>query len=639
MKRKYRYFAGDFETTVYDGQETTEVWASACTELYTEKVYVFHSIEEQFNFFVSLDCNLICYYHNLRFDGNFWIYFLLAKLKYAQAMYQDDLEDINTTHFYKNSEMINKSFKYSISSLGQWYSITIKVNDHFIEFRDSLKLMPFTLAEISESFGTKHKKLDMEYKGKRYSGCEISDKEMEYIKNDVLVLKEALEFMFHEGHDKLTIGSCCLSEFRRYYDNAIYDKLFPNLYEIPIDENIFGSKTAGDYVKRSYRGGWCYVKRGAERKVYHNGITLDVNSLYPSMMSSESGNYYPIGKPTFWVGDKIPKNENYRYIIRIKTRFYLKKWKLPFIQIKGDPLYFSTKMLETSDIELGGTYYKYYEKNGETLPARVTLTLTDIDYKLFLEHYNVKDFEILDGCYFSQDIGLFDRYINKYKKQKQNSKGAKRTEAKLFLNNLYGKMASSPQSNFNVAYLKDTGEIGYYTVIASDKKPGYIPAGTFITSYARNFTIRAAQKNYKHFLYADTDSLHMNCNIADVKGLKIDSKEFCCWAHESSWDYGRFIRAKTYIEHVTESDGVSCETFYNLKCAGLPDKCKDLFLASCGLQKIVTEKLSNQELEFLRNPHKLSDFDIGLCIPGKLMPKRIPGGVILVDGEYKIRKT
>ena len=27
--RKYRYFSCDFETTVYDGQKDTEVWASA----------------------------------------------------------------------------------------------------------------------------------------------------------------------------------------------------------------------------------------------------------------------------------------------------------------------------------------------------------------------------------------------------------------------------------------------------------------------------------------------------------------------------------------------------------------------------------------------------------------------------------
>ena len=65
MKRKYKYYVCDFETTVYEGQEYTEVWAAACVEMYTEDVKIFHSIEEQFEYFKSLDCNVIAYYHNL----------------------------------------------------------------------------------------------------------------------------------------------------------------------------------------------------------------------------------------------------------------------------------------------------------------------------------------------------------------------------------------------------------------------------------------------------------------------------------------------------------------------------------------------------------------------------------------------
>ena len=44
--RKYEYYACDFETTVYDGQEVTEVWAAACVKLKTEDVKIFHSISE-----------------------------------------------------------------------------------------------------------------------------------------------------------------------------------------------------------------------------------------------------------------------------------------------------------------------------------------------------------------------------------------------------------------------------------------------------------------------------------------------------------------------------------------------------------------------------------------------------------------
>ena len=52
---------GDFETTVYKGQTDTEVWASACVELFTEDVRIFHSIGEQFDYFKSLNDNLVVY--------------------------------------------------------------------------------------------------------------------------------------------------------------------------------------------------------------------------------------------------------------------------------------------------------------------------------------------------------------------------------------------------------------------------------------------------------------------------------------------------------------------------------------------------------------------------------------------------
>ena len=75
MKFSRRTFVGDFETTVYDGQTSTEVWASACVEIGTEDVKIFHSIDEQYEYFTSLKTNIRCYYHNLKFDGQFWLYY------------------------------------------------------------------------------------------------------------------------------------------------------------------------------------------------------------------------------------------------------------------------------------------------------------------------------------------------------------------------------------------------------------------------------------------------------------------------------------------------------------------------------------------------------------------------------------
>ena len=646
--KKFRTFMCDFETTVYKGQVNTEVWASASVELFTEDVHIFHSIEEQFNYFKSLDCHVCCYYHNLKFDGAFWLSYLIVDLKYQQA-YTKLNEEGTEVEWLREKFMPNNSFKYSVSDKGQWYSITIKTGGHFIEIRDSLKLLPFSVKRIGQSFKTKHQKLDMEYEGFRYAGCEIAEEEKKYIANDVLVVKEALEIMFTEGHKDLTIGSCCLSEYKKLMGQD-YDILFPSLTDFTLDEDAHKYKNADQWIRKSYKGGWCYLVKGKENQIKKNGTTADVNSLYPSMMSSESGNRYPVGTPVFWSGNYIPDKalkENAYYFVRIKTRFYLKKNYLPFIQIKGNYLYRGTECLESSDVWDKNTeqYYTHYrDYTGTIHDTRVELTLTMTDYELLKEHYELVDFEIIDGCWFYTATGIFDLYIEKYKKIKLESKGAKRELAKLFLNNLYGKLASSTDSSFKVAFEKDNQALSFFSVPANEKKAGFIAVGSAITSYARNFTIRAAQKNYygkdeRGFIYADTDSIHCDLAPEEIKGITVHDKNFCCWKLESSWDIGIFTRQKTYIEHVIAEDlNPIEEPYYNVKCAGMPQKCKDLFVKSMqGYVPTEEDDFTEEEIEFLKTKRTIEDFKIGLRVPGKLMPKRIRGGVLLVDTTYEMR--
>lgn len=645
--RDYKILVGDFETTVYDGQTRTDVWASALVELYTEDVVILGSIADTFEYITSLKRNVLVYYHNLKFDGSFWLDYLMFSLKLKQAV--DYLNEEKTSIKFKADKyMENGEYKYSISDKGMFYNILIKYKGYFIEIRDSYKLLPFSVKKIGKSFGTKHKKLDMEYKGLRYPNCYISKEEKEYIKNDVLVVKEALEIMYNDGHNRLTIGSCCLSEFKKGYDKTDYKNLFPDITEINLEDK-YNATNADHYVRRSYKGGWCYVVKGKECKLYEHGTTADVNSLYPSVMHSSSGNYYPVGKPCFWFGNYIPDDVyigNKFFFITIKTRFYIKKNKLPFIQIKGNYLYKGTEYLESSDVYDDKTekyYDHYYDSAGELNDTRVTLTLTQIDYKLLLEHYELVDFEILHGCWFFSEIGLFDNYINKYKEIKMNSKGAKREEAKLFLNNLYGKMASSTDSSFKFAIPKGNNSVGFISVRENEKSAGYIPIGSAITSYARNFTIRAAQKNYyginkPGFIYADTDSIHCDLPPEKIRGIKTHESEFNCWKLESCWDKGFFTRQKTYIEHVTHEDLMVVDPYYNVKCAGMPQHCKDLFIYSmCGYTDEQYDELTDEEKHFVSESRSIEDFIIGLAIPGKLRPARIPGGIVLAETTYKMR--
>lgn len=626
-----KIFAADFETTVYENQTNTEVWAAALCQLETENVEVFHSIEDFYNRLLKEKNDIIVYFHNLKFDGTFILNYLLGKLHYVQAETHNK-DDITTFKFDPLKEMPNRTVQYSISSMGMWYTITVKINDIHIYFRDSLKLLPFSLRKIGKDFGTKHKKLEMEYTGYRYAGCEITEEEKKYIANDVLVLKEALEIVFSEGHNKLTIGACCLAEYKKLISPQVFEENFPDLRKYELHYNN-QEQNLEQYIRKSYRGGWCYLCHGKEHKIYQNGTTADVNSLYPSMMHSESGNYYPIGFPLdFWYGNYIPDEAlkpNRYFFIRIRTQFILKDGYLPFIQIKNNMLYKSIESLRTSDIlnPSDGKYYHYYiDLDGNRRSAIVELTLTQTDYYLIKEHYNLYNTEIISGCYFWAEKGIFDIYIDKYKKIKQENKGAKRELAKLFLNNLYGKMATGTYSSFKVGYIKEDESLGFFTIPANDKKPIYIPVGSAITSYARCFTIRAAQKNYHGadkpgFIYADTDSIHCDLQPDEIKGITIHDTNFCAWKLESCWDIGYFERQKTYIEHVTHEDlHLIDNPYYNIKCAGMPENCKQLFI----------DGLNNGK-------YSLSDFTIGLKLPGKLLPKRIPGGVVLTETTYEMR--
>lgn len=652
--KKVKYLVGDFETTVYEGQKNTEVWASAIVEMFTEDVFIFHSIDETWEYLSSLKSNLIVYFHNLKFDGNFWISFFLNKLHFKQAYTGDG---VNTCEWKHDKEMYNNTFKYTISEMGQWYRIKVKINNKVIEFRDSLKLLPFSVKEIGEAFKTKHQKLDMEYTGFRYAGCEIKPEEKKYIANDVLVVKEALEIAFQEGHNRLTIGSCCLAEYKQIVGEDDWKRRFPDVTQIEIDSNVYGKSNVDAYIRKSYRGGWCYLVKGKENKVHTYGTTADVNSLYPSMMHSMSGNRYPVGKPMFWSGNFIPDRaleSNMYFFIRIKTKFYLKSGNLPFIQIKGNMLYKGTESLQTSDVfdKTTGKYYdKYIDIDGNPCDTRVELTLTMTDYFLILEHYELVDFEILDGCYFRSEVGIFDEYIDKYAKIKMTSKGGRRTLSKLFLNNLYGKMASSTDSSFKLAYVRDDNSIGFINITAKDKEAGYIPVGSAITSYARNFTIRAAQANYygveEHgFIYADTDSIHCDLPPEQITGIKVHETDFCSWKLESCWDRAIFARQKTYIEHVTHENLQKLEAPYNnIKCAGMPQRCKDLFELSMSGKAVYEEYKENTPVSrFLFNQvtheaivRTFDDFKIGLNVPCKLIPKRIDGGVLLVESTYQMR--
>lgn len=619
MSNEKQYYACDFETTVwtkdmirkYGEQKRTDVWAYVICPLYDlyDTCIIGNNIQEFMDFFLDTGrTNDILYFHNLSFDGSFIVDWLL------QNNYMFHHIDRNN----KFDTLLSHEFDCSISDLGQWYTITIKKNRTKIEIRDSLKLLPSNLKSIGKALQTKHQKLEMEYTGDRKPYGYIKPQEKEYIRNDGLLLKEALEMMFSDGHKKLTIGSCCLSEFKSAFTKRTYDLLFPDLREVLLPENI-GYTNAYEYIRKSYSGGWCYVSKLHQRQVVGKGCVYDANSHYPSQMHSKSGNYYPVGKPTYHTG--VPTNEqlysnDYKLFIRIKCRFKLKKHKYPWLHIRGTTLYRGNENLETSDIHTRTGYSRYYKDiDGKTQDTITELILTDVDFLLLHDTYNLYNYEILDYLVFNSRKGLFDTYIDTYYDRKQVAVGFERFLCKLYLNNLYGKFATNDDSSYKEPYLEDN-VVHFHRHDEHKKQVGYIAIGSYITSYARNYTIRLAIANYDRFLYSDTDSVHL-LGTDSPKMLTEHPTALCAWKKESEFSQAYYVRQKTYAERIVVSDGKSCEPYLDIKASGMSKKAKNKFL----------------EMEC-----DITDLDIGLELPeSNLKAKRIQGGVLLTDMDFKIR--
>lgn len=641
-----RRFSCDFETTVYAGQVRTDVWAAAiveispkCSEEGTDGVEIFSSIESFWEYVCNIGSDVILYFHNLKFDSAFILDYLLRVKRYKQAL---EYDENGNASFLRDVDMPKKSVRYNMSDRGQFYQMIVR-EKHYIDIRDSYKLLPFSVKKIGKDFKTVHQKTEIEYEGVRHPNMLIPEHEREYIANDVLVIAEALQIFFEEGHDKLTIGSCCMSEFKKNYRTSEWRELYPrlDLMDCPID----GFKNADEYVRKSYRGGWCHLKRGCSNIVYNRGFTIDANSLYPSIMMSTSGNYFPVGSPTFWTGDYIPDEalDGY-YFIRFKTKFDIKRGFLPFVQVKNNLCYRGNENLETSMIydPVSGHYRDYIENfDGKNEEVFLTLTMTGTDFELFQKHYYIHYLEILDGCYFRKMCGMFDEYLDHYRRIKIHATGAQRSIAKLFSNNLYGKFGSNNISSFKIVDFKDDGSMRFITQFAADKPAGYIPIGSAITSYARRSTISVAQANYDKFIYSDTDSAHCIGSPDELTGVNLHPTEYNHWAVESVWGNAIFTRQKTYVEHIVQTGGndglVECSPYYDLKCAGMPDRCKQLFIMSM-TGEYNPDELEPDELEFVKTRRDISDLKVGLVVPSKLYIKRIRGGIVLERGPFTVKQ-
>lgn len=542
-----KLYTADFETNTHTYD--VSVWAYAvCEIMNVDNVEYGNSIDD-FMDWCENHINSTVFFHNLKFDGEFIISWLL------------------TNGFEWEKQIKHKnSFSTLIDFTGTFYSIRIKFEKKgYIEILDSLKKLPMPVAKIAKSFNLPILKGEIDYNLHRGKGHVMNDVEKAYIRNDVQIVAMALKQQIEQGYTRMTNASDALNYYKGITAN--FDTWFPQLDDYQ-----------DAFIRKSYKGGWTYLKKPCE---IGEGIVLDVNSLYPFSMYDT---LLPFGKPVFFQGEYQEDKKFPLYVQRFACQFKLKEKHLPMIQLKNNLRYNPVQYLEESQ-------------------QQELLTLTSIDLKLFFDHYDVWDIEWFDGYKFRGRRGMFKNYIDFFYAQKATSTGGKRQIAKLMQNSLYGKFGSAVVGRSKKPYLDEKGIVKYETMDEEPRKPVYIPVASFITAYARNKTIRSAQKVYDRFVYADTDSLHL-IGLDYPEGLEIHDTKLGAWAHESTFKRAKFIKPKTYIEDNGD--------FLDVKACGMPDNIK-------------------------KNEVTYDNFKIGFHSNNKLQPKRFKGGVLLMNVPFQIK--
>lgn len=591
-------YTADFETTT--DLKDCRVWAWAiCTIDDKFRIEDGISIESFIERWKNSKGDSV-YFHNLKFDGESILYHLL-KNGWKVA--------IDEKHLVDNSILT------LISDMGLFYTMELifKVDNkgkksRFIKIYDSLKILPFSVEKVAKSFNLEISKLSIDYSEYREVGHELTDKEREYVHTDVLIMAKALKQVFDGGLVQMTQGSNALHDYKEITGKN-FKKLFPVLdYELDKD------------IRKSYKGGFCYANPKFAGKEIGEGIVLDVNSLYPSVMRYK---LLPYGEPIGFEG-KYQYDKWYPlYTQWLYCEFKLKAGYIPTIQLKsyGD-------RFKPND---------YLVDNGF---EPVWLCLTSVDLELFFEHYEVNVIEWRGGWKFKAAYGLFDEYVDKWVEVKNKAtidgNEGQRTLAKLMLNSLYGKFALNPDVRSKIPYLDYEKDKVAYRLGEPEQREGiYIPMGSFITSWARWTTITAAQKVFDRFLYADTDSLHL-IGLDEPEGLEIDPVKLGAWKHESTFSRGKYLRQKCYIEEINGK--------LKITCAGMPSRCYDgIELSENGEfftinNKDILIKKNDALPKNVFNGVTWDNFEFGNTFLGKLRPTHTGGGIVLVNTVYTLKK-
>lgn len=524
-KPKNLTYCADFETTSnnqyqVEGETKVYLWKLMGVDNLIDQIGL--SMDSFMSFIAGLGDSVI-YFHNLSFDGEFILWWLLEN----NFTYEEDLKTCNT-------------FKSIIDETGSIYSISVKhLNNATTEFRCSYKLFPKSIKDIGEMVGIEKLNETHDYNEiKHYNSIEeLTEEEVKYITNDVRIMVELIRYLQSKDIKGLTMSSSA-------YKNWQKDKYCLCKNEMKKNDN----EEVVEIVRKSYRGGITKVNPKYAGIEFNDVISFDVNSLYPSVMYD---NPMPIGDGKIYKNIEEGRRDRRHLFIIVAFVMYgkVRTGKHAFIGNQS-----------------GFSYARKYSYD-DVIENKI-LYLWEKEWELFKLVYD-SEYTILKVVGWKKANNVFKDYIDRWYNVKKNAKNeTERSLAKLMLNSLYGKFGMNDSRVTKVPIA--VGDTIIYKTIENNTTYYYKEVASYITSMARVKLASFMNKCGDNFLYCDTDSVYyIGHEIPDVFKDVVDPKKLGYWKYEGHYTRFKSLKAKCYLKQL--DDGT-----IERRIAGCPKECASL---------------------------------------------------------------
>ena len=200
MSKQLELWSCDFETTTNPAD--CRVWAWGAARVDAPEVFTYGNDLATFLTWLDSIEDARIWFHNAKFDMEFVFCQLL----------RDGWEWVES-----KEQLSSETFTTLISDMGKFYSATLMFgHGHMVEVRDSYKVIPIGVERIPKAFGlTEDAKLEIDYDADRPIGHVLTEEEVAYLREDVVIVAKALAILIAEGNTRLTAGSNALHALKQ----------------------------------------------------------------------------------------------------------------------------------------------------------------------------------------------------------------------------------------------------------------------------------------------------------------------------------------------------------------------------------------------------------------------------------------